>query len=258
RHARAFERGRDLGDRRDLRHADARDDARRADRAGADADLDRIGACFDERARRLARHDVARDHLQRRIRPLDLADPLEHTTRVPVRGVDDDDVDAGLDQQRDALVGVVARADGRTDAKPAVLVLARVRIVPGLLEVFRGDHPAQPEAIIDDGDLLDPVAVQQRQHLVLARALANRPWPFLRREPRRDGLAELRYDAQVAARHKPDELSALDSRHAVDVLRAGEFNVPPDLRRRTVRFRVLVNPTLEFLDAPHLARLLAR
>ena len=44
-----------FGDRGDLRHADARDDARGADRAGTDADLDAVGAGFDERLRRLGR-----------------------------------------------------------------------------------------------------------------------------------------------------------------------------------------------------------
>ena len=60
---RAFERRGDVGDRRDLRHADAGDDARGADRARADADLDRIGARADQIQRRLARHDVAGDDL---------------------------------------------------------------------------------------------------------------------------------------------------------------------------------------------------
>ena len=42
-------------DRADLRHADAGDDARGADRARSDADLDRVGAGFDQIERRLAR-----------------------------------------------------------------------------------------------------------------------------------------------------------------------------------------------------------
>src|SRR5690606_33743154 len=41
RHARALGHASAVGDRRDLRHADAGDDAGRADAAGADADLDR-------------------------------------------------------------------------------------------------------------------------------------------------------------------------------------------------------------------------
>ena len=115
-----------VGDGRDLRNADAGDDARRADRAGADADLDAVGAGVDERLRGFGRHDVAGDQLQVGIRALDRAHALEHVARVAVRRVDDDDVDAGLDEQRDALVGVDARADRRADAQRAALVLARV------------------------------------------------------------------------------------------------------------------------------------
>ena len=43
------ERGGDVGDGADLRYADARDDARRADRARPDADLDRIRPRIDQR-----------------------------------------------------------------------------------------------------------------------------------------------------------------------------------------------------------------
>ena len=45
---------------RDLRHADAGDDARRADRAGTDADLDRVGAVVDERLARRRRSRCCR------------------------------------------------------------------------------------------------------------------------------------------------------------------------------------------------------
>src|SRR5690606_446154 len=105
RHARAFERGRDLRDRGDLRHADARDDPRRADRARADADLHRVGTRLDERPRRLAGHDVAGDDLQIRILPLDLPHPLEHTAGMSVRRVDDDHVAARLDERPRRLAG---------------------------------------------------------------------------------------------------------------------------------------------------------
>ena len=54
-----LQRFRDFGNRRDLRHADAGDDAGRADRARADADLDAIGARLDEGLGRVARNDVA-------------------------------------------------------------------------------------------------------------------------------------------------------------------------------------------------------
>ena len=53
-------------DRGELRHADARDDARRADRARADADLDRRRARLDQRLGALGGRDVAADDRQLR------------------------------------------------------------------------------------------------------------------------------------------------------------------------------------------------
>ena len=50
-----------LVDGRDLRHADAGDDAGGADRARSDADLDGVGTGVDERLRALAGRDVAAD-----------------------------------------------------------------------------------------------------------------------------------------------------------------------------------------------------
>ena len=55
-----------IGDRRNLRHADARDDARGADGARADADLHRIRARIDQHARGFGRGDVAGDDLHDR------------------------------------------------------------------------------------------------------------------------------------------------------------------------------------------------
>ena len=63
-------------DRGQLRHADAGDDPGRADRARADADLDRVRAGIDQRPRRFGGRDVAGDHLDRvgqALHPLDRA-----------------------------------------------------------------------------------------------------------------------------------------------------------------------------------------
>ena len=52
----------------ELRHADAGDDARGADRARPDADLDGVGAGVDQRPGAVARRDVAGDDLRPRWR----------------------------------------------------------------------------------------------------------------------------------------------------------------------------------------------
>ena len=259
-HARALERLGDGRHGRDLRNADAGDDTRRADRAGADADLDAVGARVDERLRSLGRHDVACDQLQVRILALDLAHALEHVARVAVRRVDDDDVDAGLDEQRDALVGIDAGADGRADAQRAARVLAGQRIVVRLLNVLHGDHAAKLEALVlvDDEHLLDAVLVQEPEHCVLVRALAHRDEPILRRHDGRHRRVALRLEPQVAVRHDADEVLALDDGHAGDVLRARERDDVANRRVGRDRDRVVNDAALELLDLLNLARLILR
>ena len=47
---------------------------------------------------------------------------------MAVRGIDDDEVDAGVDQQLGALEALVADRGRGGDAQPALLVLAGVRV----------------------------------------------------------------------------------------------------------------------------------
>src|SRR5690606_6746610 len=182
------------------------------------------------RPRRVAGHDMAGNQLEARILALDLANALEHAARMPVRGINDDHVDARLDERRDALLGVDAGADGRADAQRAVLVLARVGIVDGLLKILRRDHPAQVEAIVDDEHLLDAVTVQQREHLVLTRTLAHRDETFLRRHHGRDRRVELRLEPEVPVCDDTDEILAFDDRHARDALRPRQLDDLPNRR----------------------------
>ena len=79
----------------DHRHADAGDDARRADRAGADADLHRVDARIDQRLGAFGRRDVAGDEIDVREALPDARDHVEHALRVAVRRVDDEHVHAG-------------------------------------------------------------------------------------------------------------------------------------------------------------------
>src|SRR6185503_4876216 len=115
-------------DRSDLRHADARDDARGADGARPDADLDAVRAVLDERLGALARADVAADDLDL-VFLLYPGHAVENPLRMAMRGVDHQHVDPRLDQRRDALVGALAHAHRRPDAQLAVRVLAGVRVL---------------------------------------------------------------------------------------------------------------------------------
>ena len=71
-----------IHDRGELRHADAGDDPRGADRARTDADLHRVGAGVDQRLGAVGGGDVAGDDLRRGWSALlDPLDRLEHVAR---------------------------------------------------------------------------------------------------------------------------------------------------------------------------------
>ena len=64
-----------------------------------------------------------------RVALLDPLHPVQHALRVPVGGVHHEQVGAGLDQGRDALVGALAHADRGAHAQLALGVLARARML---------------------------------------------------------------------------------------------------------------------------------
>ena len=112
-------------------------------------------------------------------------DRVEHAPRMAVRGVDHDEIDAGLDQPLGALEALVADRGGGGDAQPALLVLAGIRIGDRLLDVLDGDQPDAAILLVDHQQLLDAVLMQQALGLVLADALAHgdelAPWSSARR-----------------------------------------------------------------------------
>ncbi len=81
---------------------------------------------------------------------------------MAVRGVDDQKVDAGIDQPLGPLEAVIAHAGGRSHAQPALRILRRARIdwlFSMSLTVIR---PNAMAAVIDDQQLLDAVMVESR------------------------------------------------------------------------------------------------
>ena len=155
-----------LVDRAHLRDSDPGDDPGGADGARPDADLDRVGAGVDQGLRTGAGGDVAADDLDAAVAPevgLDPRDHVEHRALVAVRGVDDDHVDPGVDQQAGALVRVLAHAQGGTDDQPAAVVLGGQGVLVALDEVLDRDEPAQPAGLVDQRQLLDLVLGEQRQ-----------------------------------------------------------------------------------------------
>ena len=133
-----------------------------------------VGAGIDQRLRAFGGRDIAGHHLHLVGGALDAVDRVEHVLGMAVRGVDHDEIDAGLDQLLGAVVALVADRGGGGDAQPALLVLAGVRIGDRLLDVLHRDQADAAILRVDHQQLLDAVLVQQPLGLVLADALAAR------------------------------------------------------------------------------------
>ena len=81
-----------FGDRRDLRNAGAGHDARGADGAGTDADLDGVGSGARQLAGAVKGAHVAGDQIDFRQLRLDQLDGFDHARRMAVRAVDGEQV----------------------------------------------------------------------------------------------------------------------------------------------------------------------
>ena len=162
-----------IHDRGQLRHADAGDDARRADRAGADADLDPVGAGADQRLGPIGGGDVAGDQRDLVGDALQARDLFEHGLRMAVRGVDDDAIDASVDQHFGALEAFVPDRRGGRDAQPPFAVFRGQRMLRGLVHVLDRDETNAAKVVVDDDELFETVLVQQAPGFVLAYAFAH-------------------------------------------------------------------------------------
>ena len=170
----------------DLRHADARNDARRADGAGADADLDAVRARLNERFRGGGGGDVAGDELRIGVLGLDVLHSLHDVAGVAVGAVEHESVRARVEQRARAVEHVRRHADGGGDEETAAAVLRGVRVGDRLFNVLDRDETLEPEVLIDDGQLFDFV-------------LAQRLLGFLKRRP-------LAADDEIFARHELADL----------------------------------------------------
>src|ERR1051326_3704789 len=203
RHVELLRGARALHDRGDLRHAGAGDDARRADRAGTDADFDRVDAEVDEIAGAFVGGDVAGDERRVGEELLELANRLHHRGRVRVRGVDDEHVDFRIDEGARAIESVAADADRRAAAQTSEWILRRLRIAARFLNVFDGDESLEVAVAVDDEKLLDAMVVKDLASLLERRADRNRDQVLLR-HPLRDRKIESRLEAEIAIGEDPN------------------------------------------------------
>ncbi len=180
----------------ELRHADAGDDARGADRARADTDLDRIRTGIDQRLGAISGGDVAGHDANRVRQLLDAGDRIENALRMAVRGIDDDQVDAGFDQTLGALEAIIADADGGGGAKTALRILGGVGVQLRLLDVLDGDEADAAAVAVDDQQLFDAVRVQQALGLLLVDVFLDRDRGFPASSARRSSGSDRRRSAR--------------------------------------------------------------
>ena len=138
----------------ELRNANASDNARRADRARSDPNLDGVGARIDQRLRTFLGCDVAGDDLHGVRQTLDAIDRIQHPRRMTMRGVDNDDIDSRLNEALGALKPALAHCRCRRDAKPSLRILARQWMRDRLFHVLDGDQTDAAILFIDHQQFL--------------------------------------------------------------------------------------------------------
>ena len=182
---------------------------------------------------------------------------------MSVRGIDHDQVDAGVDQQLGAVIALVADRGGGGDAQPPLLVLAGIRVRDRLLDVLDRDQADAAVLVVDDHKLFDAVLVQQTLGLVLTDALAHRDQLLLGHQCR-DRLARVGGEAHVAIGENADELAgfavaaAFHHRHAGDPVRLHQFERVRERGAGLDGERVHHHAGFEFLHLPDLRSLRVR
>ncbi|MNL17105.1 hypothetical protein D3C87_1381800 [compost metagenome] len=89
-------------------------------------------------------------------------------------GIDDDDIDARIDQALGALDTIVAGGDGGGGTQTALSVLGGVRVQLRLFDVLDGDETDAAAFIIDNQQLFDTVRMEKALGLGLLDAILDR------------------------------------------------------------------------------------
>ena len=182
---------------------------------------------------------------------------------MTVRGIDHDEVDAGIDQGFAAGEAGLADAGGGGDPQSALFVLAGIRMRHRLLDVLHGDEADAAIIGVDDQKLLDAVLVQEPLGFLLADAFAHRDQAFLGHQLG-DFLPLVGGEAHVAVGEDADELAGAAAAAALDDRNAGNvvlLHQRQRIRERRIGLdgdRVHHHAGFELFDLPHLRGLQRR
>ena len=175
---------------------------------------------------------------------------------MTVSRVHDEHVHLRVDERGRALQRVRADADRRADAQSTLLVLRRIRVLDPLRDVLDRDEPREASFVIDDRQLLDLVAVEDRLGLLERRADRSGD-EIPARHQRGDGLRGVRLEAEVAVREDADEDAVVvDDRNAGDPIALHELERVGDEIGRPKRHGLDDHPRLRALHLVHLGDLI--
>ena len=214
RHAGAAQGGGHAVNRHDLRHAHAGHNAGGANRARANADLDRIGARLHQGQSSGASGDVATHHIDVRVVLLDPAHPVDHALAVTVRRVHHDGVHTGAHQGFHALFGALAHPDRRAHAQLALGVASGVGETGLFGDVFHGDQALELKGVIDHQQALDLVLVEQHLGLGQRGAVGHGYQLVAPRHDFADRQVVAGLETQVTSGHDTDHFATVAHREA--------------------------------------------
>ncbi len=181
---------------------------------------------------------------------LDALDPVEHIAGMAVGGIHHQHVDTGGNQCVDPLVGLGAGAHGGAHPEPALLVLAGVGELFGLVDILDGNQAAQVEPVVDHQHLFDAVPVQQRLDLVGFRAFVNSDQPVFAGHDRGNPGIQVGLETDVAAGDNTHQFAVLEYGYAGNIVGLGQRQQVADGGVGVDTDGILDHAALVFLDGP--------
>ena len=197
---------------RQLRHAHAGDNARRANRTRADAHFHRVCTRRRQIARRCRCGNVATDNLHFGEVLLHPSHAVNHTLAVAVRRIDHNHVHTSFHQSLHALFCVRARADRRTHAQTAFFVFVRIGKLGVFNDVFYRNQAFELVFLVQHQHALDFVFVHHFARFLNTGADRNGNQFFARRHDGGHGQIQTRFKTQIAVGHDADNLAVLHHR----------------------------------------------
>src|SRR5690606_3627756 len=149
---------------------------------------------------------VAGDDAHGVVFTLDALDGFGDAHGVTMGSVDDQEVDAGVDQGLRALIAIVANGGGGGNTETSLLVLDGVRVQLGLFDVLDGDQANAPIVFVDHQQLFDAVTVKEDLGFFLGDAFANRDQVLVRHQLG-NRLVRIGGEADVAVGEDADQFA---------------------------------------------------